>query len=79
MRKWIAAVLMLVVVSVMTTGLVSALADLAAFLLLLYAVACRAMTQSKGTTPSRDKVGADSVRQTGDDVGASQDKIDIAP
>ncbi|MEJ2765871.1 hypothetical protein VV869_18115 [Photobacterium sp. MCCC 1A19761] len=67
MGKWIAAVLMLVVVSVMTSGLVSALADLAAFLLLLYAVARRAMTQTKGTTPSRD------------DVGTSQDKIDIAP
>lgn len=79
MGKWILAVLMLVVLSVMTSGLISALADLAAFLLLLYAVARKAVIHAQGASQSHVVSGADSSRHSRHDGRAQRDKIDIAP
>lgn len=76
MGKWILAVLMLVVLSVMTSGLISALADLAAFLLLLYAVARKALNKAKDAS---QPTVTESHRHSGHDGRAQRDKIDIAP
>lgn len=45
MVKWIVGVLVLVSLSLMTSGLTSALVDLAAFLLLLFVVARKAKSE----------------------------------
>ncbi|UTV30019.1 hypothetical protein [Photobacterium atrarenae] len=76
MGKWILAVLILVAVSVMTSGLISALADLAAFLLLLYTVARKAVNKAKYASPSHVTSGTESSPCS--DRGQS-DKIDIVP
>ena len=47
MAKWIGGVLVLVSLSLMTSGLIRALVDLTAFLLLLFAVAGKANRTGK--------------------------------
>ncbi|MGR5149625.1 hypothetical protein ACQKP8_24145 [Photobacterium alginatilyticum] len=73
MVKWIGGVLALVGLSLMTSGLVSALIDLAAFLLLLFVVARRAM---KRKAESAERVFSDEVSGV---EAKSKERIDIAP
>lgn len=73
MVKWIGLVLVFVGLSVMTSGLVSALMDLAAFLLLLFAVARKAMKKSTEPTEENFSVNASEAGTE------NKDRIDIAP
>ncbi|MGF1717618.1 hypothetical protein [Photobacterium chitinilyticum] len=73
MVKWTGLVLALVGLSVMTSGLVSALMDLAAFLLLLFVVARKAIRRK--ASPGEAKFSA----EASDNESRSKDRIDIAP
>ncbi|GAB3521300.1 hypothetical protein [Photobacterium alginatilyticum] len=73
MVKWIGGVLALVGLSLMTSGLVSALIDLAAFLLLLFVVARRAM---KRKAESAEKGFSDDISGV---EAESKERIDITP
>ncbi|MCW8329427.1 hypothetical protein MD588_11470 [Photobacterium sp. SDRW27] len=73
MVKWIGLVLILVGLSVMTSGLISALMDLAAFLVLLCVVARKAMNKRLMSTVDEH------FESLPEGDTENKDKIDISP